>query len=448
MARASLTKRTIDAAKPTAVEYVVWDDEVSGFGLKVTPSGSKVYLYRYRLSRPGQASQTAPSKYTIGKHGSLTPDQARKRAKDLAALVAEGIDPRKQELETFAAMEDAKRLTLERARLENELAFDSVAEKWLAEYKLDHRPNSVAQGKRVIDLYLAPRLANKPLPHIGRADLQPIIDAIPPNMRATRQSVFAYASILFGWAHKRGDIAENPLTSMAKPRGSDARDRVLTDDELATIWTASVSLSGAFGGFVRLLILTGQRREEVAAMTWDELDRAKSEWIIPANRAKNGNAHIVPLSPAVVAELDTLAEWKDIQDDEADRGVEHWPKAGPVLTTNGIVPIRGFSKAKAALDAEITKARDNRAMTPWRIHDLRRTLATGFQRLGIRFEVTEATLNHVSGAKGGVAGIYQKHDWKQEKRAALEAWARHVEGIISPEAADNVVPLKLTKKQL
>lgn len=446
MARTSLTKRTVDAAKPTAVEYVVWDDEVSGFGVKVAPSGSKVYFYRYRISRPGQAARTAPSKYTIGKHGNLTPDQARKRAKDLAALVAQGIDPRKQELETFAAMDNAKRSAVEKARLESELAFDSFAEKWLVEYALDHRPTSVAQGKRVIDLYLAPRLANKPLPHIGRADLQPIIDAISPTMRATRQTVFAYASILFGWAHKRGDIAENPLTSMAKPRGCDARDRVLADDELASIWTASANLRDAFGGFVRLLILTGQRREEVAAMTWGELDRAKAEWIIPANRAKNGSAHIVPLSPAVVAELDRMAEWKDNRDDVTDRDAKHWPKAGPVLTTNGIVPIRGFSKAKAALDAEITKARDNKAMAAWRIHDLRRTLATGFQRLGIRFEVTEATLNHVSGAKGGVAGIYQKHDWKEEKRAALEAWARHVKGIVTPAATNNVVSLRMGQK--
>lgn len=446
MAKASITKRTVDAAKPAAAEYVVWDDEVSGFGLKVTPAGSKVYIYRYRLARPGQAAQTAPSKYTIGRHGNLTPDQARKQAKELAILVSKGVDPRQQELAVLAAHDDAERLRQERARMDGELAFGNVAAKWLAEYGYDHRPASVAQAKLAVHRYLAPKLDDKPIPHIGRADLQPIIDAIPAEMRATRQAVFAYASILFGWAHKRGDISENPLATMVKPKGSVARDRVLTDDELAVIWKASASLSGPFGPFFRLLILTGQRREEVAAMGWEELDQASATWIIPPSKSKNGKAHIMPLAPDVLAELDRLALAKQVRNGEKNLDPKHWSKTGFVLTTNGSVPISGYSKAKAALDAAVTNAQGGVPLVSWRNHDLRRTLATGLQRLGVRFEVVEAVLNHVSGAKGGVAGIYQRHDWREEKRAALEAWARHLAAIFKAAAPNNIVSLDAVEK--
>ena len=131
MARASITKRAVDAAKPAAAEFTVWDDEVSGFGLKVTPAGGKIYIYRYRLARPGQAAQTAPKKYTIGKHGNLTPDQARKRAKELAALVEQGMDPRLRELDAIMAQDEADRLAQEQARVEGELAFENFAALWL-----------------------------------------------------------------------------------------------------------------------------------------------------------------------------------------------------------------------------------------------------------------------------------------------------------------------------
>ena len=451
MANVSITKRAVDAAKPASAEFVLWDDQISGFGLKVTPAGSKVYIYRYRIARPGKAAQTAPTKYTIGNHGNLTPGQARKRAKELAALVDQGIDPRKRELAAVAAEDEAKRLGEEKVRMEGELAFENVAARWLDHYEneKERRPSSVGLAKLVVNRYLQPRLVGKPMPQIGRADLQPIIDGIPTARRGIRRAVFAYASVLFGWAHKRGDISENPLAAMAKPEAPKARDRVLADDELAAVWRATDKLGTPFDAFVRMLILTGQRRSEVSNMGWAELDRASATWTIPAARAKNGAAHIVPLAPDVLSELDRLALAKQIADKEIEPDNKRWPKAGFALTTTGRTPISGITKAKNALDETATKSRkdtSNVAMEPWRIHDLRRTMATGFQRLGVRFEVTEATLNHVSGAKGGVAGIYQRHDWLDEKRIALEAWARHVAAIISPIDKGNVVPLNSAKR--
>lgn len=445
MAMAAITKRTVDAAKPGQRDHFIWDEGgkevVKGFGLKVTPSGGKVYVFQYRLARPGEADRTPARRYTIGKHGKLTPEQARKRAKTLAALVEHGIDPREQEAAELFAKDEAERLALERSRIESELVFEKIAALWLDHYEneKDRRPSSVRLAKLVVNNHLKPKLDGKPMPHISRADLQPIIDAIPVRQRGMRRSVFAYASVLFGWASKRGDIPANPLGEMAKPEAPKARERVLPDDELAVLWKATDALRQPFGPFFRLLILTGQRRSEVAAIDWAELDRASATWTIPANRAKNSFAHIVPLSPEAKAELDRLAKIGAVGED--GREIEHWPKSGCVLTTTGRTPISGFTKAKNALDAQVEEDCDGEPLEAWRIHDLRRSVATGFQRLGIRFEVTEAVLNHVSGAKGGIAGIYQRHDWKEEKRSALEAWARHVTEIAKPADKGNVVAL-------
>ena len=454
MANAFISKRSVDAAKPGKADYFVWDagdrEVVKGFGLKVTPAGGKVYVFQYRIARPGEAARTPAKRYTIGKHGSLTPDQARTRAKQLAAMVEEGIDPRQVELDELAAKDEAERLAADKARQDGELAFENVAALWLDHYENEkgRRPASVRLAKLVVNRHLMPRLAGKPIPQIGRVELQAALDAIPAKQRGIRRAVFAYASVLFGWAHKRGDIAENPLRAMAKPEAPKARDRILTDDELATVWRASATLALPFGAFFRLLILTGQRREEVSGLNWAELDRSTAVWTIPANRAKNGVAHIVPLAPEALSELDALAgaEQRDDDIDDDDIDPARWPKAGYVLSTTSGKSISGYSKAKTALDAATMKASEGKALDAWRVHDLRRTLATGLQRLGVRFEVTEAVLNHVSGAKAGVAGIYQRHDWKDEKRSALEAWARHVVAILKPAEETNVVPIGAAKQ--
>ncbi|MDT7535369.1 integrase arm-type DNA-binding domain-containing protein [Sphingobium sp. SA2] len=471
MAKAAITKRAVDAAKPAGTDQFIWDDgreATPGFGLKITPAGSKVYVFQYRLARPGEAARTPAKRYTIGKHGQLTPDQARRRARELAAMVATGIDPLQAEKAAHQENDRLMREAADRIRLDGELAFSRYAAIWLDHYEneKERRPSSVRLARSIVNNHLKPALADKPMPHIGRADLQPILDAIPVGRKGIRRAVFAYASVLFGWAAKRGDIASNPLGDMAKPEAPKARDRVLADDEVARIWRAAFKLSDPFGPFFRLLILTGQRRNEVTGLNWVELDRALATWVIPAARAKNHVAHIVPLSPMALAELDRLARLGERDADGNE--IVSWPKAGFALTTTGRTPISGITKAKRALDEAVAKAdvgQDEKhiasiapararsapettrdALAAWRIHDLRRTVATGFQRLGIRFEVTEAILNHVSGAKGGIAGIYQRHDWKEEKRAALEAWARHVAGIITPAGKDNVVSLDAAKR--
>ena len=449
MAKGAITKRTVDAARPAAKDHFIWDDgrdATPGFGLKVTPTGGKTYIFQYRIARPGVAERTPPKRYTIGRHGQLTPVQARRRASELAAMVAIGVDPLASEQAQRDDQDRLAREAVEQAKLDGELAFDRYARVWLEHYEHEknRRPSSVRQAKLIVDRHLKPVLKSKPMPHISRADLQPILDAMPVKQKGMRRAVFAYGSVIFGWASRRGDIPANPFKAMEKPEAPKARDRVLSDDELAAIWRASETLNSTFGAFFRLLILTGQRRSEVAGIGWGELDRATATWTIAASRAKNGVAHVVALCERAVAELDALAAI--VLKDEKERDKKNWPKSGFVLTTTSKTPISGITKAKLALDTAAAKAHGDNPLAAWRIHDLRRTLATGLQRLGIRFEVTEAVLNHVSGAKGGVAGIYQRHDWKEEKRSALDAWAGHVAAILKPAEAKNIVAITAAKR--
>jgi integrase len=446
-----LSVSTVKAAEKGERDRFLWDAELKGFGLKVTPAGSKVYIFQYRPKRRGESATTPTKRYTIGKHGPLTPSQARDRAKDLAEQVRKGGDPIEDEKAALEAEKHKAREAAEKAKAETELAFSRYAGLWLDHYENEkgRRPASVRLAASIVRNHLKPTLGDKPMPHITRADLQPIIDAIPLKQKGIRRAVFAYASVLFGWAVKRGDIDANPFRQMAKPEAPKSRDRVLSDAELVRVWRATFEASDLFGPFFRLLVLTGQRRDEVAGMSWAELDRASATWTIPAARAKNGAAQIVPLSAPAVAELDALAKLGER--DKAGKLIVAWPKAGLTFTTTGKTPISGLTKAKRALDEAVAidggKDAERNPLPDWRVHDLRRTVATGLQRLGVRFEVTEAVLNHVSGAKGGIAGIYQRHDWKEEKRAALDAWGRHVEAVLKPaDNAGNVVSLDAAKR--
>ena len=356
----------------------------------------------------------------------------------MAGLVHQGTDPIDNERSDHAAKEAAKQKLAEQARIESDLVFEKIAGRWLEYYEADgRRPSSVAMAKLVVNSHLLPALRGKVVPKLAASDFKAVIDAIPAKQRGMRRAVYAYSSTFLSWAVDEGHITDKPLAGVRKPAAPESRDRVLSEDELAAIWSATVRVNAPFGAFFRLLILTAQRRSEVAGLDWSELNRKSGIWSLPSERAKNGIAHDVPLVPAVVAELDALA------------GGDKWPKKGFVFTTTGKTAISGISKAKLALDRIVARRGwtdgategEEEPIAPWRIHDLRRTAATGFQSLGVRFEVTEAVLNHLSGARAGVAGIYQRHEWKDEKRSALDAWARHVQALGSPSATDNVVSM-------
>ncbi len=408
MATGKINKRTVDALKPGAGVGFLWDDEVKGFGVKITPAGAVTYIYQYRMG--GREAKTR--RYTVGKHGSpWTPALAEAEARRLAVLVAQGIDP---------AAADQKR-----RKDAVDLAFNAYAARFHEDCKGDGWRRLVERSLR---LHAVPVLAGKALPTITRADVVALFDAMPSEQKAGRRNVFAILRRLFKWAVSRGDLARSPMDGMETPPPVKARDRHLTGDELRRVWLAAPSCHASFGPIVRLLIATGQRREEVTGMDWREVDRAKGTWSIPGERTKNGEPHTVPINTLALAVLDAMAKG------------DKWPRRGLVFSTSSGAGFTAHSRGKAKLD-EVLAADGGEPVPAWRLHDLRRTLATGLQVLGVRFEVTEAVLNHLSGARSGVAGVYQRHHWTDEKRAALQAWADHIDALLSGVERTNVVPI-------
>lgn len=181
MATKAINKTTVDLASPGSRDSFIWDSALPGFGLKITPAGRKVYLFQYRIARPGEAAKTTARRYTIGPHGALTPEQARKRAKDLAAKITQGIDPRQEELDAKVEAEREKAEALEQERRKKDLEFGRIADLWLDHYEneKERRPASVRQARLVIENHLRPALAGKSMPDIRRDDLEPIIDGLP-----------------------------------------------------------------------------------------------------------------------------------------------------------------------------------------------------------------------------------------------------------------------------
>jgi integrase len=188
---------------------------------------------------------------------------------------------------------------------------------------------------------------------------------------------------------------------------------VLSDLELTALWNVADSETLPWGPALKLLMLTGARRSEVFEADRAEIDVQSKEWVIPAERAKNGLPHIVPLSAEALTVIKSIPA--------SDESLKLFPAMGnPENGPSG--HSRALTRFRRSLDERLKREHTER----WTLHDIRRTVATGLQRLGVRFEVTEAVLNHVSGAKGGIAGVYQRHDWKAEKRKALDAWAKHL----------------------
>ena len=393
MASGKITKRTIDALIANGAEGFLWDDGIKGFGAKITRSGAVSYILQFRMG--GRESTTR--RYTIGPHGSpWTPVTAREEASRLLLLIAQGIDP----------VEADK----QRRREAVDLAFAHYA---------DLFQNACASGswnrlvERSLRLYVKPVLGSKPLPKIRRFDVVAVFDRMPAHQVANRRNVFAVLRRLFRWAVSRGDIERSPMEGMETPPPVKARDRWLSNDELGRVWRQTFHTHHCFGPIVRLLMVTGQRREEVSSLTWSELDRHALLWTLPGDRSKNGEPNLIPLNALAVSVLDEVAQ------------SQNWPRQGKVFATSSGARFTAYDKGKKKIDRRLAED-GGEPVAPWRLHDLRRTLATGFQRLGVRFEVTEAVLNHVSGSRAGVAGVYQRHDWKKEKAAALGQWTDHI----------------------
>ena len=416
MATGRVNKTNVDALIVAHGETFLWDHDLRGFGVKASASGAKSYLIQYRIGGRGAKVR----RLTIGRHGSpWTPDTARAEARRLLLQVGQGVD-----------VAEAKR---EKARKAQDLGFSGYVDQFVDQYLKERWDRSWKDASWQLKRYAVPVLRSKPLPDITRSDIKAVLDQLRGKV-ASRRKLYAILRRMFRWAVSEEDIDRSPLEGMEAPPIPASRDRVLADWELRLAFEAAGRLGRPFGTLIRLLILTGQRLKELADADWSEFDRPEAVLRVPAARAKNRRATDVPLSDEVIAELDAIA------------GDSSWPVKGLVFTTTGRTPVSGLSKAKLHLDRAMqglaAEQGERRELAHWQYHDLRRTFATGMQRLGVRFEVTEAILNHISGSRGGVAGIYQRHDWKDEKRAALEAWGRHMLGLATPPQHGNVVQFR------
>jgi len=419
MAAGKITKRTVDALKPEKRDAFLWDIDCRGFGVKRTPAGKAVFLVQYRM-HGGRSSKT--KRYTIGPMGVWTPDSARDEAERLLRSVAQGVDP----------VAEKKRKRLE-AR---ELAFNAYADRFIANGR-SRRGDKWADRTRgfvksVVDLHLKPALGDTPVPEISRTDALRLLDNIPGNQSALRRNCFVVLRRILNWAVSREDITINPLAGMEAPASVESRNRVLDDDEIIALFKGSQSVAYPFGPFVRLLTITGQRRNEVAGMDWRELSRTDATWLVPSSRTKNGMENLLPLPRIAIDELDELA------------GGETWPKRGLIFSTTGETSISGYSKGKRRIDAamlEYLKEEDDTAeLDAWRYHDLRRTMATCMQKLAILPGVIEACKNRLAGrSKAGSASTYQRHDYAPEKREAMDKWGGFLTALLSDD--DNVFPL-------
>lgn len=429
MATGRLTKRSVEAVPvpPAGKRLYLWDDILKGFGAMVMPSGARSYIVKYRIG-----GREAPARrYTIGRHGSpWTAEKARERATDLLELVRKKIDPMDADKAQILAAAEAK-------RTDDRLAFSTYSDFFIKKHAEARKLRSTEDIRSVFRRDLKPHFGDKAISSIRRTDVQAMLDAVGERSGSAANKAHKWLRKMLTFAVQRGDIASSPMESMGRPHEEGKRQRVLRGTELVRVWEAADDLGEPWTSFLRLLMLTGQRLREVAGMAWEEVDLTSGVWIIPGDRTKNKRDHLVPLAPQAVHVL------KALQPDAKLR-------KGPVFTTNGKVAINGFSKLKVRLDGFVAKRAAAAAeqtgetpavLEPWVFHDLRRSLATGVQALGFPIEHTEAVLNHISGKRGGLAAIYQLHEYREEKAAVLNAWARHVEAAVEGRSS-NVVELR------
>ncbi len=459
MATFKLTDGLVEAIEPTENDTYAWDSALPRFGVRVTRAGARIYLVQYRpKTAPGVAPKTR--RITIGQHdGDLwNTTKARAAARRILGAVDTGRDPfadREAEREAdhlarlalqaaaVAATAEAERRATETFAAVAELFIQRKAKTnrtWaeterLLRFGMDKKPGKRASGHpKAKGAAPGPIKAwgSRHVSEIRRVDVADLLERISERSPAVARSTFAALRPLFDWCIERELIEVSPCDKLTGPVRPQARDRVLDDAELRLIWKASEALAFPFGPVVQLLMLTGQRRTEVAGMAWAEIDLDAARWRIPAERTKNAKAHEIDLSPQAVAVLEKIA------------------KAGPhVFPARGEGFVRGFSATKRRLDAlaESVATEDKvEAPGPWRIHDLRRTAATGMAGMNFAPHVVERVLNHISGAQGGLVGVYQKHEYRVERKAALTAWGAHVAAVIAGEAmASNVV--EMTSRQ-
>jgi len=412
-----------------------FDKLLPGFALRVSgpspsnPAGSKSWVVFYRFR--GKLRRD-----TIGKWPVLELGEAREKARKLLAAVNENRDPHTATQATHT--------------------IDSAVDEFMKRHMTAHQRSAsyVNETRRIFDTLVLPRWQGRALRDISRRDVLDLLDRIADGRGPSKKDktgggapimanrTLAALRVFFRWVVGRGLIDTTPVSNIPRPAAENHRDRVLSDDEIVLFWNGCETLGWPFGSLFRLLLLTAQRRDEGGSMTWLEVDLEGGLWTLPRERAKNDRVHEVQLSRLA---LDILAAAPRINGSQF------------IFTTTGQRPASGFSKAKQRLDSRMAELlaeglaggvsnSDGIAsgVPAWTLHDLRRTAATGMARSNIAPHVVDRILNHVSGTIRGVAAVYNRHAYLEERKTALEAWGRYVEGLVGPEPA-NVIPLVATR---
>ena len=406
--------------------YEVRDPAIIGGYVVVWPTRALSYVLRFRF-------QGASKKVTLGR---FDPDanglaEIRAKAREAQNQLTAARKPTADALDPAAAKKAARlaavqaiqgeRAAAKAAKEQQPDAFAKVVEIYLGTHGRNLRASTRREIGRLFDKELS-AWKNRRLGEIETADVHAVLDAITARgAEITANRLHSYLRHLFVWAKGRKMIAASPLDGVAKPTSEKnrARSRALDDAELAAVWKGAVALGFPFGPFFQLAILLGARRNELAGMRWSEIDFDKATWTIPKERSKNGLQHELPLAPQVVALLETLPQFD-----------------GPYVFSGGNTPVSGHSRAKQRLDKSIVTANGGQALEEFVVHDLRRSFATGLQRLGVPMEVTEYCLNHKGESFAGIRGVYQRHNYAEEMRVALERWANHIEALTTKQTKE------------
>jgi integrase len=373
---------------PGKADALFWDDAVPGFGIRIRASGVRTWVFQYK------AGGYATRRLTIGRLGAVRAARAREIAGEYHAQVRLGRNPSAE-----------KRAAVERSRD----TFGALARLYLERRGVGLRANTIRSKTRALLKYAAP-LHSMSIDAVDQRAVARLLTQVEGSSGAvTANRLRANMSAMYTWALKEGIAAGNPVVNTYK-REERPRDRVLTGKELALIW--QLLPDGNYGDIVKLLILTGQRANEIARLKWSEIE--SRQIVLSRERTKNDRAHTVPLGPTAISILKLQT-----------------PRIGTDFVFGGRreAAFADWFHAKRALDARL--AEHNGALLPhWVIHDIRRSVATGMADIGVQPHVIEAVLNHVSGHKGGIAGIYNRAQYSAEKAQALARWDEHIAALL------------------
>jgi integrase len=436
-----LTAAAVEKYRPGPKRRRIRDAKATSLFLVIQPSGAKSWLMRFRTPSGRIGKLTLGPVDFSGRELKDEPEIGQPLTLAAARLLAAKVHrDRERGLDVIAERRAAKHRQRTELADKNGKTFAAAARTFIEEYAKPQTRrwyetarllglDPIDDELKTIPHGLVERWADKAVGDIDDHDVWSVTEearkiGVPgikprtPGLSASRpRNLLAALSTMFGWLHQHRKIEHNPCSGLARPKAPAARDRVLTADEIRWLWLACDKIGQPFGPIFKLLLLSGQRLREVAGMRRDELDG--DMWTIPGSRTKNKKSHKVPLPPLarqLIPESDDL-----------------------LFSTTGDTMVSGWSRAKARLDkAMLAIARSERAnanIADWRLHDLRRTAVTHMNELGIAPHIIELVVNHISGVRAGVAGTYNRSELMPERKAALERWAAHVEGLVSGKKA-------------